>query len=249
MAGHVIRPIPLYKGENLSPYIMTYLMGLLPPQNFAFYIWYIEGPKKKMAVDAGVTTAGLALFLSIIAPGATVMEVQSLEQGLGKFGLKPEEIDIVILTHLHPDHVELAWKFTNAKFIVQRRELDFAFNPQPAFAAFYTRALFEGLDFEVVDGDKEVVNGVKVLLTPGHTAGGQSVAVETDAGIAVITGFCCVRQNFEPPEMLAGLLPVLPPGIHQDLLEAFDSALKVKGIADIVVPLHEAEYVERDRIP
>ena len=93
------------------------------------------------------------------------------------------------------------------------------------------------------------MEGVRVLLTPGHTPGGQSIAVKTEAGTAVITGFCCIRQNFEPPEMLAGIAPVLIPGIHFDALQAFDSALRVKEIADIVVPLHEAEYVERDRIP
>lgn len=249
MAGHVIRPIPLFKMENVAPYVMTYLMGFLPPQNTGFYVWYIEGPEKKVLVDAGGTLEGMALFLSVVATGATATEIQSLEQGLSKVGLKPEDIDIVILTQLHTDHVELAHKFTRAKFVVQKRELDFALNPHPAAVAFFIKELFEGLDFEVVDGDKEIVDGVRVLLTPGHTAGGQSVAVKTDAGTAVITGFCCIRQNFEPPEMLAAIAPVLTPGIHLDMLEVFDSALRVKEIADIVVPLHEAEYIERDRIP
>lgn len=249
MAGHVIRPIPLFKMENLSPYLMTYLMGFLPPQNVVCYVWYIEGPEKRVLVDAGGTLEGMGLFLRFLGTGATGTEIQSLEQGLSKVGLKPEDIDIVILTQLHTDHVELAHKFTRAKFIVQKRELDFALNPHPAVVAFFNKELFEGLDFEVVDGDKEIVDGVRVLLTPGHTAGGQSVAVKTDAGIAVITGFCCIRENFEPPEVLAGIAPVLTPGIHLDALQVFDSALRVKEIADIVVPLHAAEYIGRDRIP
>ncbi len=101
---------------------------------------------------------------------------------------------------------------------------------------------------QTVNGDEKIIDGVRVLLTPGHTAGGQSVAVETDSGTAVITGFCCVRQNFEPPEMLKEMLPMLMPGIYQNGPQLFDSMLKVKEVADIVIPLHESEYINTDRI-
>ena len=249
MSGHVIRPIPLFKVENVPPFLMTYLLGFLPPHNMGFYVWYIEGPEKKIIVDAGGTLEGLALWLQFVATGATGTPIQSIEQGLSDVGLKPEDIDTVILTHLHADHVELAGQFANAKFVVQKSELDFALNPHPATAAFFNKELFNGLDFQILDGDEEIVDGVKVLLTPGHTAGGQSVAVDTDSGKAVITGFCCVRQNFEPPEMLKEMMPILTPGMHLNELQLFDSMLKVKETADTIVPLHEPEYLKMDRIP
>ena len=249
MSGHVIRPIPLFKVENVPPFLMTYLLGFLPPHNMGFYVWYIEGPEKKIIVDAGGTLEGLALWLQFVATGASGTPIQSIEQGLSDAGLKPEDIDTVILTHLHADHVELAGQFANAKFVVQKSELDFALNPHPATAAFFNKELFNGLDFQIVDGDEEIIDGVRVLLTPGHTAGGQSVAVETNSGTAVITGFCCVRQNFEPPEMLKEMMPILTPGIHQNALQLFDSMLKVKETADTIVPLHESEFLEVERIP
>ena len=246
MSGHVIRPIPLFKAENVPPFLMTYMMGFLPPHDMGMYVWYIEGPEKKMLVDAGAKLESMALWFQLVAAGATGTHIQSLEEGLAKVGAKPEEIDTVILTQLHPDHVELASRFSNAKFIVQKKELDFALNPHPAAALFFPKEHFEGLDFEIVNGDQEITDGVRVLLTPGHTAGGQSVAVDTDAGTAVITGFCCVRQNFEPPEMLAQMMPVLSPGMYIDGLELYDSIMKVKETADIVVPLHEAEYIGKE---
>ena len=248
MAGHAIRPIPLFKAENVPPFLMTYMMGALPPHNMGFYVWYIEGPEKKILVDAGSTLEVLDLWFNFVAAGATGTPIQSLEQGLSKEGLKPEDIDIVILTQLHPDHVEQAGKFTNAKFIIQKTELDFALNPHPSAAYFFEKELFEGLDFEILNGDDEIVDGVKILYTPGHSPGGQSVAVETDSGTAVITGFCCVRQNFEPPEMLAEMAPILMPGMFLDAQQLFDSMIKVKEAADIIVPLHESEYVNSDRI-
>jgi len=248
MAGYAIRPIPLFKSENVPPYLMTYMMGALPPHNMGFYVWYIEGPEKNILVDAGSTLKILDLWFKLVAAGATGTQIQSLEQGLSKVGLSPEDIDIVILTQLHSDHVEQAGKFTNAKFIIQKTELDFALNPHPSAIAFFEKELFEGLDFEVVNGDHEIVDGVKILYTPGHSPGGQSVAVETDSGTAVITGFCCVRQNFEPPEMLAEIAPILLPGMFLDAQQLFDSMIKVKEAADIIVPLHEAGYINVDRI-
>lgn len=248
MSGHAIHPIPLFKAENVPPFLMTYMMGALPPHNMGFYVWYIEGPEKKILVDAGSTMEVLDLWFQLVAAGATGTEIQSLEEGLSKVGLKPEDIDIVILTQLHPDHVEQAGKFTNAKFIIQKTELDFALNPHPSAVLFFEKELFEGLDFEVVKGDDEIVDGVKILYTPGHSPGGQSVAVETNSGTAVITGFCCVRQNFEPPEMLAEMAPILMPGMFLDAPQLFDSMIKVKEAADIIVPLHEYEYVNADRI-
>lgn len=244
MSGHVIRPIPLFKVENVPPYLMTYLLSFLPPHNMGFYVWYIEGPEKKILVDAGGTLEGMALWFQFVTTGASGTPIQSLEQGLSDAGLNPEDIDTVILTHLHIDHVELASKFANAKFVVQKSELDFALNPHPSAAAFFNKELFDGLDFQILDGDEEIVDGVKVFLTPGHTAGGQSVAVDTDSGKAVITGFCCVRQNFEPPEMLAAMLPILTPGMHLNVIQIFDSMLKVKETADVIIPLHEPEYLD-----
>lgn len=144
------------------------------------------------------------------------------------------------------DHFEYAGKFENAKFVVQKDELDYARNPHPFLQYFYLpiQELLNEVEFYIVEGDKEIAKEVKVFLTPGHSPGSQSVAIETEKGIAVITGFCCVKENFKEEIWL-----VIPPGIHVNATQAYDSMLKVKEIADIIVPLHESAFARKDAIP
>ena len=179
-------------------------------------------------------------------------DIQTVEEGLGKLGLKPDDIDIVILTHLHQDHIAFASKYTRANFIVQKAELDFALNPHPMAVKLtsFDKRQFENLNLEVIEGDKEIIDGVRVMLTPGHTMGSQSVVVETPKGTAVITGFCCTLDNFDPPpKAKAQGLEVVPPTRHYDLLQSYDSILKVKQTGYFIIPLHETSFIGRDRLP
>jgi N-acyl homoserine lactone hydrolase len=250
MAEHVIRPIPLNRTRNMPQQLFTYLTSVGPPHTTVTAVWYIEGPEKKILVDAGNTTESAKLVTQKLTPEAVVEHIQSLEDGLSRVGLKPEDIDIVILTHLHHDRVDLAHRFTKAQFIVQKAELDFVRNPHPSVAsAFVDTDFLKGLNLNVIEGEQEIVEGVKVWLTPGHTPGGQSVVIDTAKGKAVITGFCCLRQNFEPPQELRGMMPIITPGVHLDVLQVYDSMVKIKEFADIVITLHDADSAERDRIP
>ena len=113
----------------------------------------------------------------------------------------------------------------------------------------YRPSLFQNLNFEIVQGDTLLFPGIEVLLTPGHTPGTQSVMVETAQGRVAISGFCSVKENFFPPETIKQTFPVIPPGIMIDSLEAYDSALRLKETADIVIPLHERETLAIKSIP
>ena len=86
-------------------------------------------------------------------------------------------------------------------------------------------------------------------------SGCQAVAIDTEGGKAVITGFCCVRDNFFPPDdirervsPLAGY-PVIIPGIHVDSFKAYESVEKIKALADIIIPNHEPEFMDIETIP
>jgi len=236
---HRIRPLVITEMEAPLPG-MTYLSGFGEMTTTNGYIWYIEGPKENIIVDTG----GKAETISML--GFPAKDVQSPENALGKLGLKCEDIDTVILTHLMFDHFEYAEKFKNAKFVVQKDELDYARNPHPLMQYFYLpiQHLLNEANFDIVEGEKEIVKGAKVLLTPGHSPGSQSVAIETEKGTAVITGFCCTNENF-----IEGIWPVTPPGIHANATQAYDSMLKVKEIADIIIPLHESTFAKKEVIP
>jgi len=234
-----IRPLLITTIEEAPMPGMTYLSGFGKTVTVNGYIWYIEGPKENVIVDTG----GKAETLSML--GFPAKDVQSPENALDKVGLKCEDIDIVILTHLMNDHFEYAGKFKNARFIVQKDELDYARNPHPFMRYFYLpiQDLLDKVNFDIVEGDKEIVRGVRVLLTPGHSPGSRSVAIETADGTAVITGFCCINENF-----VEGVWVVTPPGIHTNATQAYDSMLKVKDMADIIIPLHESAFAKKDII-
>jgi N-acyl homoserine lactone hydrolase len=244
MKEYYIRPIAATKGRRDMPQF-TYGMNYGQTLSTCHYVWYIEGSEQKTLVDAGCTAD-----MFHVRGHPSEEQVQPLEMGLGKLGLVPEDIRVVIFTHFHWDHVELAYKFRRAKFIVQKTEMDFALKPHPYVARLYDRNMFQDLDLDIVEGDNEIFEGVKVLFTPGHSAGGQSVAVQTPKGVAIIPGFCSISENFDPPPAAkARGLSVVPPGLHINVLQAYDSALRVKEAADIILPLHDARFMNIDRIP
>lgn len=234
-----IRPLAIIELEGPMPG-MTYLSGFGETAISTGYIWYVEDSEEKIIVD----TSGKAETLSML--GFPVKDIQSPENALGKLGVTCEDIDVVILTHLMFDHFEHAMKFKNARFIVQKDELEYARSPHPFMQYFYlpVQNLLTQVDFDIIEGDKEIVKGVNVLLTPGHSPGSQSVAVGTEKGIAVITGFCCIRQNFTE-----GVWPVTPPGVHVDATQAYDSMIRVKETADMIIPLHEPAFAGEEAIP
>jgi N-acyl homoserine lactone hydrolase len=114
----------------------------------------------------------------------------------------------------------------------------------------YDQPSLDNLKWEVIDGDKEIVPGISVTLTPGHSPGGQSVEIDTSAGKAIITGFCTTENTF----MLTGEMKrrgweVTIPLIHHDALQTYNSVLYVKRHANVIVPLHDPEFIGRTTIP
>ena len=240
MKDYSIRPMALFT-QDMPKCFLTNQLGWGEVVPRVSYSWYIEGPDKKILVD----TSSRAQLLRM----TPWTNLATPEEKLKEFGLKPSDIDIVIVTHLHCDHIGYASIYSQAKFYLQKREYDFARHPHPAYAHFYDTRLFEHLDLELIEGDEEIVKGVKTMFTPGHTPGGQSVLVETNKGIAGITGFCCIALNFEPPVALHTKDNIINTGIYYDLFTCYDSMLKLRDACDIVIPNHEPEYASIDRIP
>ncbi len=115
-----------------------------------------------------------------------------LEAELAGHGLNPEQIDVVVNTHLHFDHAggntrrvgdTLKPAFPRAKYVVQRRELADAEAANERTRASYFpenwRPLAESGQLQLLDGPAEVLPGVFCEPTPGHTAGHQSVRLES----------------------------------------------------------------------
>jgi len=239
---YVIRAIPLCEGErDMSQW--TYRWNPGKKTRTACYTWYIEGSDPLTLVDTG------AEIENFTNPDYPMKKIMTLEEGLGQYGLKPEEIRQIIVTHLHFDHIALAGRFPNATFLVQKTELEFAQNPHIFCAVDYNQDYIRDIDFKLIEGDREILPGLNVMMTSGHTPGGQSVVVHTPRGKAVIAGMCSQLSTFEQTSVMKMRgLEVAVCGIHTDCRVAYDSALKIKKEADIIVPVHEPLFISQQMI-
>jgi glyoxylase-like metal-dependent hydrolase (beta-lactamase superfamily II) len=106
-----------------------------------------------------------------------------MEEGLRSYGLRNDEIDIVVDTHLHFDHCggntriekdTIVPAFPNARYVVQRGEFEHAMKPTERDRASYFPENFAPLDaariLELLDGNEIIAPGVEVVRVPGHTA-------------------------------------------------------------------------------
>lgn len=110
---------------------------------------------------------------------------RSIADALAEIDLSPIDVSLVINTHLHFDHCGQNAVFSHAPFYVQRAELERARREDSVVAEWFD---FADARFELLDGDTEVVSGVRVVATPGHTIGHQSVVVDVDGDEEIMIG-------------------------------------------------------------
>lgn len=150
---------------------------------FLYIIWYVEGAEKKILIDSGCSAEDYRKVIKggaeegFIAGGETfkdVVDVTSFETGLKKFGLTPDDVDVIIMTHLHWDHIMGTRVCKNAKVIVQKEEWKGAYNHHTLMDfAHAPRWFYDGMrNLEFVRGDVELFPGVELVFGPGHTPGG-----------------------------------------------------------------------------
>lgn len=114
----------------------------------------------------------------------------TLPEELKKRGLAPEDINIVINTHLHFDHC--GWNtrrdggrvvptFPRARYCVQRGEWEHALHPTERDRASYVEEFFRPVEpqTDFMDGDQEIIPGIRVEVLPGHTRHLQCVSLES----------------------------------------------------------------------
>jgi glyoxylase-like metal-dependent hydrolase (beta-lactamase superfamily II) len=154
-----------------------------------------------------------------------------LIQGLRARGLGPEDITVVINTHLHFDHCGWNREFKNARLIVQKEELGHAHKPYRFQKAGYHRPHFEGLAFELMDGDVEILDGIHLVTTPGHTPGHQSVVVEHEGRNYIFCGDAGpLRENIEKRNII---------GITTDPVKCLESIDKLRAMEGNYIYAHD----------
>ena len=247
MTNYTIHPIVM-GSKVFDKSMMTYQYGQGKTYTIPIFAWLIKGTDKNILVDTGE----MHPIQSEEREKAIGGEIYTFEEGLNLYNLKPEDIDIVIHTHLHNDHCENDYKCTNALFYIHEKELETIHNPHPLdyrYLVDYIEDIEENGQIKIIKQDCEIVKGIDVVHTPVHTKGGLSVYIKTQKGTAIITGFCIIDENYNPPPEIKGMeMDLIPPGTHVDVYQAYDIMQKIKDDADILIPLHEPRFAKVNSI-
>ncbi len=153
------------------------------PDGYRVHGWLIRGAAGIFLVDTGVGI-GSDVIDEWYAP-----ETVEIGEALATLGVGIGDVDAVVVSHLHFDHCGQLNAF-DVPVVVQSAELEMLADP------IYTVAEWADRDpdrWQVIDGDHDLAPGVRVVSTPGHTPGHQSVVVETSEGTVVIGGQCSFR--------------------------------------------------------
>lgn len=191
-------------------------------------VYLVEGGDKLLLADTGMAWTERANEYH--HPGSWRQDPgQDIEALLAANGYKCSDVDIVVFTHLHWDHMFYCEKFTNAKFYAHKREVDFARNPIPLYYKSYehpalgVKSRITDIVFEEVEGETEIMPGVRVFESFGHSPGHISVEIDCADGDSYICAgdsiFVLGNLN-EIPEMHYN---ITSPGRFYNIVESWKS--------------------------
>ncbi len=168
----------------------------------------IEHPDGLMLIDAGAGNKEDQKFIDIYGMElrADVPEQQAdetaLETGIRAAGFSPDDVKIVVNTHLHFDHAggntrreldgSVVPTFKNATYVVQAGEYHYATHTNERTAASYFLPNFEPVkaagQLQLIDGDVEIARGIQARVTPGHVPFHQSIMIESAGTKSIFLG-------------------------------------------------------------
>ena len=260
-----ISPLVMAYGPQREKSRFTFLHNFGEKIDLPYVSWLLQDEERGMNVLVDVGCSATEYRDHIKPPGSEhfrhagedfddVRDIRPLDQLLADQALGMDDIDFIILTHLDWDHCMNLPLFPKTKVLIQRAEWE-ALPPHPfiasGFAPDYRYAAMDKRGVELVEGDHEIVPGLEVLFTPGHTPGGQSIAVGTPQGRYIIAGLCTIWENYYPDEELleGAKYEVIPPGGHTDLFASYDSILRIRDEAGMkLLPVHHLESFDMDPI-
>ncbi|MCL2296653.1 MAG: MBL fold metallo-hydrolase [Methanomassiliicoccaceae archaeon] len=140
----------------------------------------------------------------------------AIKTAFKQIGVFPKDVDTVVLTHCHFDHVGNNGMFENADILIHPDECDAVESAKP------------------LDVDKEIVTGVKIVHTPGHTKGSISVFVKADKKYVIAGDAIPKYGNYER---------MVPPAINTDEGLALESLKMITKYADVIVPGHDPPFL------
>jgi N-acyl homoserine lactone hydrolase len=162
----------------ITPLLVAQL--LVEGEHWPVYVHLIDHPAGRVLVDTGMTE---------LHPEVADLDPQLVPLSEQEFDLAA--VDVVVNTHLHFDHCGGNHLFAGRPIYVQRQELQDARTEDGYTIREWVDA--PGVHYEPVDGEFELLPGLRLVPAPGHTRGMQVVVVETRARPVVVGGDVAVR--------------------------------------------------------
>lgn len=194
------------------------------------YLFYLESGANQIIVDTG-------FYVSKQTTQLTGLQCQSegILKILEEHSIDPRDIEMVICTHLHWDHIGNLKVFNKAKIVCQRSEIAWAFS-YPNWEIGYLKEFLQ--DFWniperiiAVDGKTTLQEGLTLVKVGGHTPGSQAVVVETPSGKVIIPGDLVMSyENLEKE---------WPIGLFWNLGECIEGMKWIKEEKARVLPGHD----------
>ena len=181
--------------------------------------------KEKLRLKIGSTVSLIKTNKNIIVDTGSFLDKEKIIDELKKEDLTPENIDIVILTHLHLDHTVNTYLFRNAKIFCKFSK------PNKDYPGQFHYPKEGSIERTEINDNIKVAEDVTFLLTPGHTPDSISVVVNTEKGKIVITGDAFPSEDFL--DLSKEPIPYLV-----DIRAFNESRNKIIKIADYIVPGH-----------
>ena len=159
----------------------------------------------------------------------------AFQKRLAELGLEPGDIDMVVNTHCHYDHIEANYLFKGKPLVVHEKEIEYCSN---LYWPEFTEAFMGIMEIDAVSGEKKLSENLRVIETLGHTPGSISVLAETEEGlVACIGDAAIVRED---------LLEFRVPSVVTKNIAPEVSVNSLKRIAALnpfmVVPGHDAPF-------
>ncbi|WP_426245034.1 MBL fold metallo-hydrolase [Nocardioides sp. LHG3406-4] len=208
---------------------------------------------RSMGSDEGSLGFCSVMLVTTVLPGAPAHRIlfdtghagrrRALIRELHRVGLTPGDIDAVVLSHSHWDHVQNVDLFPRARVLMHPDELVYAESPGPDDLGVppWTSSLLSAARPHPVRPDEQVVAGVRVLHLPGHTAGSIGLVVEASDGLHVLTGDAVSTAFAMGARRCAAA--------HHDLRLSEESIDLVGATADVVWPGHDRAFRVADGRP
>ena len=155
--------------------------SVAPGERVVVNAWIVRHPDATVLIDTG-----LAEHLPPEDVATMRFTRTPIVEAISALGLVPDDVDLIINCHLHADHAGGNVHFQGTPILVQSAELEAA-RGDPDYTVVAEVDVTDGR-WEVREGEHEPLPGIRVIPTPGHSPGHQSVAVDTDAGRLILAG-------------------------------------------------------------